>query len=69
MPWVDEKADRVAGLSAASTPDRRRCAEAASAERHEPDRDDGPKKVETRAVPCDCTENRTTRMTTVSGST
>ena len=27
----------------------------------------GAKKAETRAVPCDCTENKTTRMTTVSG--
>ena len=29
----------------------------------------GAKKVETRAVPCDCTENSKTRMITVSGST
>ena len=29
----------------------------------------GAKKVETRAVPCDCTENRAIRITTVSGST
>ena len=29
----------------------------------------GAKKAETRAVPCDCTENSATRMTTVSGNT
>ena len=29
----------------------------------------GAKKAETRAVPCDCTENKATRMTTVSGNT
>ena len=29
----------------------------------------GANKAEIRAVPCDCTENRATRMITVSGST
>ena len=29
----------------------------------------GAKKADTRAVPCDCTENSKNRITTVSGST
>ena len=36
---------------------------------HEPHRVIGAKNAETRAVPCDCTENRAIRITTVSGST
>jgi hypothetical protein len=70
MPWVRRKWSPYTGLSAASTAGLAAIwAAPATAMTKNQTVVMGANQVETRAVPCDCTENSATRITTVIGST